>query len=76
MVENTLCLVLGGPSGEGGHLLQTRIGKVTMREGRAAWGKSRRVGLERAAQSSLTAALTFRRTYGFSLGVMEAFGSV
>lgn len=76
MVENTLCLVLGGPSGEGGHLLQTRTGRVTMREGRAAWGKSRREGLEWAAQSGLMAALTFRRTYGFSLEAMEASGSV
>lgn len=48
----------------------------SLREGRAAWGKSQREGLEWAAQSGLMAALTFRRTYGFSLGAMEASGSV
>ena len=44
--------------------------------GRAASEESQREGLERTARPGLMAAFVFRRTYGFSLGVVEASGSV
>lgn len=67
----------GGPSGAGG--TDTCHGQewgVAVGVGRAASEESQRKGLERTARPGLMAAFIFRRTYGFSLGVVEASGSV